>query len=65
MGTVGSAGTDHCAPGLPITESTVRQVAATTPSAGTTKNIPSTPAIAAPAGIATSTIAGWMWTVLP
>ena len=48
-----------------MTASTVRQVDATTAIAGTTMNIPSMPATAAPAGIATSTTAGWRWTILP
>ena len=33
--------------------------------AGTTMNMPSMPAMAAPAGIATRTTAGWRWTIRP
>jgi hypothetical protein len=43
----------------------LRQVVATTPRNGTTRNIPSTPATALPAGMASRTIAGWMFTALP
>ncbi len=32
---------------------------------GTMRNIPIRPPIAAPAGAASSTIAGWTWTVRP
>ena len=48
-----------------ISATTVRHVAATMPMAGTTTNMPMGPAMADPAGMATSTMAGWMWTVRP
>src|SRR5512143_2230971 len=60
-----ASGIASSSPRAPITASTVRHVAATTPRTGTTMNMPSTPAIADPAGMPTRTTAGWRWTVLP
>ena len=42
------------------TRSPVRDVVANTPMKGTTRNIPAIPATAAPAGIASRTMAGWI-----
>ncbi len=61
----GSIGSTGDAGSLPSAVSRFRQTAAKTPMTGTARNIPRTPASSPPAGMARSTMAGWMLTARP